>query len=769
MNPELHVTDASQTLRPAVERLFGTGNRSVVRAVGAFLQQRRGSFDDANLRLIAAAAPMLDPHQLALLIERLPLTQLRVAIAPIDLDAARAHFSRSLSDVPVTNRARLVASLIEDGTQRTLDLIPEAAFGENGHRMNRQHFERELGKARPAAAVTLLRSYSRYVDSELLQRTYERHPNNWELAMTVAAADAAPAAVLEALSRSEHPEVRNAVARNPSTAAGTLSAMCADSSPLVTESLARRANISSEALAALGQCADSGTRRAVAAHVNSPRETLKHLGELSRWDAASAAPVVLNANTSPIVRRRLLKVSAVQLHLARDSTTPPAILTTIAKTTDDVVQVCLAGNTNTPPEVLVELAGSEHYAVRRNVAGHANTPVPALRFLAQDSTLQPAVAANGNTPADLLHWLADRGEPRVLDALASNRATPPELLWRLADVEHFDEDAYEPFSIVQTRASVAGNHAAPPELLSLLSRYDYVGIRRALAANPSTPPRTLEELDLDDVYVRNSLLTNPSTSAAALDNVACDFASGLRTQIAKHANASEKNLRQILAFGEPTSCRHALVALTQRGVTLLPAEINEALAAIDVEAALRFACDADLPGTVGVPHLALPPLLAASEAPGLPGVVGSNKTPKQWSDLPNNDDVPFPTTAKFASLDSRRVCGLSAQLARTARDLKQWHKVMGNCLDTYVDSARGGQVVIAAFDDSFRRETYAVAWAVEEDGSLSVAELNSRYNDYKLPLGFEEGVDRLTADFNCGLLDRTPRRSSAQPDASLGL
>jgi len=174
---------------------------------------------------------------------------------------------------------------------------------------------------------------------------------------------------------------------------------------------------------------------------------------------------------------------------------------------------------------------------------------------------------------------------------------------------------------------------------------------------------------------------------------------------------------------------------------------NETLRLVDPQAALAASSRVDLPaGVEGVEHFALSNIRETLHAleNGAEKVVA-----RQWSELPSRLNEPFSlSTSVVSAIEAQRLCGLSAEVARNGKVLDELHDTMGNCLDRYIERARSGNTIVASYVDKSRREIYAIAWNRRADGTLSLGEMNSRFNAGQLPPGFAEAEASLRESIN---------------------
>jgi len=111
------------------------------------------------------------------------------------------------------------------------------------------------------------------------------------------------------------------------------------------------------------------------------------------------------------------------------------------------------------------------------------------------------VAANPNTPADVLTTLGTDHAEGVRWGVACNPNTPADVLTTLST----DHSVY-------VRQYVAENPNTPAGVLTTLSTDPDAGVRRGVAENPSTPASVLTTLSTDsDAWVRWGVARHPST------------------------------------------------------------------------------------------------------------------------------------------------------------------------------------------------------------------------------------------------------------------
>ena len=200
---------------------------------------------------------------------------------------------------------------------------------------------------------------------------------------------------------------------------------------------------------------------------------------------------------------------------------------------DPAVREAVASNPATPAWVLEHLAEDDDYGVLRRVAAHHSTPPWVLDHLARDAgggDLLEDIAANPATRPELLEplvwgaclcrvecdmdiecrWNGETAE-MVVAAVLSNPSTPRLMADELYEgsVAHGDEhtgavaraerDAETLSQLARhdndyVRAAVAGNPNTSVDTLRLLASDPTSVIAPPLASNPNCPPETLAEL-----------------------------------------------------------------------------------------------------------------------------------------------------------------------------------------------------------------------------------------------------------------------------------
>ena len=173
-------------------------------------------------------------------------------------------------------------------------------------------------------------------------------------------------------------------------------------------------------------------------------------------------------------------IAARRMILSGDGPT----LTHFALDIDPNVRALVAAQSQTPVEVLVGLASDDDRTVRLAAAGNPSTPPEVLDRLSKTKpepysfrNFQWAVAGNPSAPLASLTRLANGSDDDVLAAVGRNPGTPAKVLDRLASLK----------GRPSIRSAVARNPSATEAILTRLAKDSHADVRDAVATNPSTP------------------------------------------------------------------------------------------------------------------------------------------------------------------------------------------------------------------------------------------------------------------------------------------
>ncbi len=222
------------------------------------------------------------------------------------------------------------------------------------------------------------------------------------------------------------------------------------------------------------------------------------------------------------------------------------MLARLAEDPSPDVRTNLLNNPHITPELLMKLAQDESPKVRQAMASKVNFPVRFLEVLAFDKKpeVRQKLASNPNSSLTILERLAQDNTPCVREAVANNNSTPVALLEQLAQDDNLDvlrAIAHNPHTPAQLRQSLnyrlrtnisptlKGLNRLPNEtddLSLLLSEYVYsstpfvrfVSLMHALTPIPSLHQGSQSLLWLERYAVAN----NPATPVELRQQLAQD-------------------------------------------------------------------------------------------------------------------------------------------------------------------------------------------------------------------------------------------------------
>ena len=194
---------------------------------------------------------------------------------------------------------------------------------------------------------------------------------------------------------------------------------------------------------------------------------------------------------------------------------------------DIKVRRFLAGSSKTSPEALMKLAEDEDEMVLDNLAENPNTPPEVLAKLEEDEIALDQLVRNPNTPPEVLAKLSNKEDIEILGLVAKNPNTPPEVLIKFANHE-------ESF----LREKVAKNPNTPPEVLIKLAEDGLWTIQEGVAKNPNAPPEALLKVieNADSVMILEIVARNPNAPSEVLMKLAEDSRADVRMLVAENPN-----------------------------------------------------------------------------------------------------------------------------------------------------------------------------------------------------------------------------------------
>ena len=167
--------------------------------------------------------------------------------------------------------------------------------------------------------------------------------------------------------------------------------------------------------------------------------------------------------------------------------------------------------------------------------------------LIQDPRI-PELAALYTRDKKILARLAEHENTRVLEAVAGNPATPPEILERLA--EHKGISVLFAVEGISVLVAVAGNPTTSPEILERLAEHEYTHVPETVAGNPATPPEILERLaEHKNTRVLVVVAGNPATPPEILKRLAAHWHFSVLCRVAGNRKTPETILRALVKVG----------------------------------------------------------------------------------------------------------------------------------------------------------------------------------------------------------------------------
>lgn len=158
-----------------------------------------------------------------------------------------------------------------------------------------------------------------------------------------------------------------------------------------------------------------------------------HLSNLTA-DAVFQGDLRLSALQTSGIKAKQERTRELKIRIARDESTPLALLDRLSRDKDQSVRFAVAENPKASHDILRHLAADQSPGVRHNVAKNQNTPAYVLSRLAEDSNQEVIwqVAMNPSCPAETLASLASRGSSKIKLTIVHNPNIPMRLLEDLA-------------------------------------------------------------------------------------------------------------------------------------------------------------------------------------------------------------------------------------------------------------------------------------------------------------------------------------------------
>ncbi|HBU42899.1 MAG: hypothetical protein CMH37_14390 [Microbacterium sp.] len=382
---------------------------------------------------------------------------------------------------------------------------------------------------------------------------------------TVAGNPSTPEASLERLANSRDEHVRAAAFGNPSTPGAVLGNILNGRATTLAEKVAAAGNPSTP-VATLSRLtwrdAPQEIKLAVARNMQASAETLSGLFSWHDREKANMRAIAraLAENPATPTSTRAYLYEQEDLRAIVVATTP---VEPIAKR---ISQVRSSGYVS--PATFELLAKDKDQAVRRAVASAPGTKEAILEQLANDSAEGVAGVARARLAKDSaeIRRLAQEEDPVLLEAIARNPRTPPELMPELVLaildtagedlLRDYAKEASTPADVLRrlaehtsasVRFAVASRSATPSDVLKILALDSAPNIRAAAARIQGMPVSSLVNLVADaDNAVRKAVAGNVSMPPELLMRLAVDDVADVVAAVAANASATGPVLTKIV-------------------------------------------------------------------------------------------------------------------------------------------------------------------------------------------------------------------------------
>ncbi len=200
----------------------------------------------------------------------------------------------------------------------------------------------------------------------------------------------------------------------------------------------------------------------------------------------------------------------LNLKIVRELEASPEVLAILAREGDSTIRMSVVLNSGVSTEILDKLSRDPHRFVRRRVANSDSDKLStdALLSLSKDidSATRTYVAANLNTPPEILSVLSKDKDKIVTFAVINNPRTPLEILNDLAVSSDTD-----------IRERLATSKNVSPEILAILAKDEDYEVQMGAAKNPKTPSDILSYLTFDVIpRVSDSNILRAEDMASAI-------------------------------------------------------------------------------------------------------------------------------------------------------------------------------------------------------------------------------------------------------------
>lgn len=804
--------------------LFQDPSPVVAAALKRFARRGPGTLDLRNLELVAAAeSSFTDPNHIAFVIDQLPVTQMQLAVAPVDRAQAEAQFQQILPKFrPVTSR-KLLLDLLTTSTVTIVENSPENIV--------------------PEAAKDLVRAdlWARLKDDPYVLRQRFITPE-----MITAVVDHVEAEIERGVPATENTSMLSMVFGARAAAVAT------DTDLLRAWKILERQDVDHRVEGAVLDATE--IPRLVELVGDSMVSWFEHRGS----DKEGGYGTLLQTHSlSEADAYRLVKMKGVRLrndlnaigalrqfHYYRSSEllppmTPEEVDVRAATTLpSQVLRGDLIAQIRNPEaiDILVGRVSELDYDAIEELIDHvaieSRHVLPILENarrntdIEQDELDELTVLPIEALDLDdvLLDQLVDRVANRdlqdtALELAALSPTCGPVVFDRIlrrqaaldAEPPLFDAGVQKaPRTLLHSVAANSASLHVHRAISEIAQRTNDDSLARSLMSNGSVHVEVWQALkstfpDLSaEVQGCSSGLFFPTDMHGDLSARSCGYSEIDMKDLIASGDAPPDRVAWLMSNGVSSmesrfsgGTRHlAEAVLSLIEVGHLNDEMLEMTGHPDRHLALEVA--SKLPPTSDQSRFMLPAVQALQETElvlheqgvGLP----PDKGLRAWSQLPNADSKPLEPSSFNQILEGRVVDGLTLRTPRSRRDVRDLSKYMRNCLDSYVDDVSRGESILAhARTDS---DTYAVLWRLRQTSDrdpseqvgipvelvlppssveglpsdttavrLHVYEVNSRFNAGEVPESFEAAIRELTEQINDGTI-RFPTPSEVAEKAS---
>ena len=360
--------------------------------------------------------------------------------------------------------------------------------------------------------------------SEIVKRDWEytrtgvaSHPNtpreilvklaynkSWKVRAAVASNKSVPTEVLEILIEDKRLGVCNAVVRNPITPGWLLVRMLNNYKCYQRQDIAKHPNATPAILELLARDADCYVRVEVIKNPNTSIELLTYLANDKDFYVRNNVAASSRASETLLAQLANDGEYMVRQHVAYNLKTPIEILRKLATDEDNNVRCAVAENPNTPDDVLTHLEKDQVDWVKARAIIFRQTK--SLTLHSNSSTCQnnTSIAANPNTPIEILLELAPSDSYQVYLLSIQNICRQ---MTTHSDIPAYLLEKCATINTLEMQIALARHPNIPESIASKFASSQSVRLRRLVARNPNLPREVREKLLQDkNQDVRSSAL-----------------------------------------------------------------------------------------------------------------------------------------------------------------------------------------------------------------------------------------------------------------------